>query len=606
MIKNEFFLAHKRRLILSLGCFAAFVIVVLAGMMVLYPGQQAVLSSQGSEVSASLSGFKPDTGIEYAVLVPGQDILTGKAAVDQNGVFEVPAYDISKLNRDAAVTYNIRIDDEQKPVTVNFKIIPGQGKISSSGRGLNQFSDIVIEQRDSETVKGRFQTKADWAGVFAQDGQSDFDLFGSDHEYRLVMYDTIETDAQHQSPYMIKIYSAPGGGGRTSSRVNRFTSSACGQYPLSFCDTGKVRQQNDTVEQNYVGAFMRMAQQFSAVMMQQVAIVGTFFDAKQQLETQQELQKLQAEAVKDYHPDAQMCQFGSFVKSVAKTEEKAAFDKLALNAILMNAYVNKEHGSTSEGAPLDVRARIKQFREVYCDPKDNNDGLANMCDHDQKYGEGDVGASDAERMNKDIDFARTIDAPMTLDIDFTNPDLSDDEEDVIALARQLYWPDALASTNKDNLSNFYSEYMNARQVMAIQSVAHNSFTEIVALKSKSAPNDPTDTEGTAFMKSLMREFGLTDEEIDQMLGEFPSYYAQMEVLTKKTYQAPSFYTNLYTKPANIGRIGTSLEAIKIMQGRDHYEAALRKEMLTSLMVEEALAKHQESVTEQINSESAKF
>ena len=95
--------------------------------------------------------------------------------------------------------------------------------------------------------------------------------------------------------------------------------------------------------------------------------------------------------------------------------------------------------------------------------------------------------------------------------------------------------------------------------------------------------------GWNFMKSLIREFGtFTDDQIHDMLGDRPSYYAQMEVLTKKLYQHPNFYTNLYDKPANVDRIGASLDAIAIMHQRDRYESMLRREMLTALLVEEAL------------------
>ena len=86
-----------------------------------------------------------------------------------------------------------------------------------------------------------------------------------------------------------------------------------------------------------------------------------------------------------------------------------------------------------------------------------------------------------------------------------------------------------------------------------------------------------------------------EEQIDEILGERPSYYAQMEVLTKKIYQSPNFYTNLYDKPANVKRIGASIDAITIMNQRDRFESLLRREMLTSVLVEEALGTHVEEV-----------
>ena len=145
--------------------------------------------------------------------------------------------------------------------------------------------------------------------------------------------------------------------------------------------------------------------------------------------------------------------------------------------------------------------------------------------------------------------------------------------------------------------------MDARRILAMHNVAHNSFANMIGMKSES--QSAVDKPGGVFMKALMREFGLVDADIDKLLGANPSYYAQMEVLTKKIYQHPNFYTNLYDKPANIDRIGVSMDAIKIMQNRDQYEASLRREMLTSLLVEEILAKHAKKTSDRITVESHK-
>src|SRR5690606_22365434 len=130
----------------------------------------------------------------------------------------------------------------------------------------------------------------------------------------------------------------------------------------------------------------------------------------------------------------------------------------------------------------------------------------------------------------------------------------------------------------------------------MKNVAHNSFTTLAGMKSRAEPG-LEDAAGWSFMKALFREFGLADEDIDDILGEYPSYYAQMEVLTRKIYQDPDFYTNLYDKPVNVKRIGASMEAIQIMQDRDFFESALRREMLTSLMVEEALSHHADQLND---------
>ena len=64
------------------------------------------------------------------------------------------------------------------------------------------------------------------------------------------------------------------------------------------------------------------------------------------------------------------------------------------------------------------------------------------------------------------------------------------------------------------------------------------------------------------------------------------------------FQSPEFYTNLYTSPEaeNLKPIGVALEAVKLMQNSDRYEAALCREMLTSMIREMHIRENQLGVT----------
>jgi hypothetical protein len=306
------------------------------------------------------------------------------------------------------------------------------------------------------------------------------------------------------------------------------------------------------------------------------------------------------------------------------------FNKQALNNIMMEGYGGIKNRSTSDASAyaLDIEARIRQFRWVYCDPRDNNDGLAFLCEHDQdqnssnstpgaapvsplppiggSYAGGGIGAhtptpASNERKNKDIDFTRLLGNPLTLKIDFTDAVKTNDEEDVLALARNIYWPKAINPALSEGLSTRTTEYMEARRLFAMRNVAHNSFINLAAMKSETDMGLGS-ASGWNFMKSLMRDFGLSDAEIHRMLGDYPSYYAQMEVLTKKMYQSPDFFTNLYDKPVNVERIGAALDAIKIMQERDMHLSRQRSEMLTSVMVETELRPQIQNINGQIAAE----
>ena len=193
-------------------------------------------------------------------------------------------------------------------------------------------------------------------------------------------------------------------------------------------------------EDNILPSMMLMAEQISAVAMQQVQIIGSFLDAKQQMKTQQLLQTLQARAHKDYHPSTGMCEFGTNVKSLAASERKAEFSAITMANRSQDRALGHVNAAAAQGPAADIRHRRRQFRLKFCDPADNDNGMATIC-WDRGDGPMTVGAENPERMNKDIDFARTVEAPWTLNIDFTDGEITDHEEEVLALASNLYGHD---------------------------------------------------------------------------------------------------------------------------------------------------------------------
>ena len=102
---------------------------------------------------------------------------------------------------------------------------------------------------------------------------------------------------------------------------------------------------------------------------------------------------------------------------------------------------------------------------------------------------------------------------------------------------------------------------------------------------------------------VLNQLGVPDTEIDAFLGQNPSYFAQMEVLTHKLFEDPEFFVNLYDTPANVERIGVTLQALKLMQDRDRFESSLRREMLLSLILELQIRDRQGRVEAAIQSET---
>lgn len=578
---------------------AVIILGVLAGLNTPeLPAAQITSSNAQGRISGQVSGAPPGAKILYELISEGRERRTGQAAAAVSGVANLPAQFLLK-NEAAPLYYRLSVERPRGPVDVNFYFDPEGDHVRISGEGLGRYTRIILKGGTE-----RIETKADWAGIFRDLELSGFSSEGQDNEpaeIELALYnnDVLGT-VQTGNPLRIKIFTAPGGGTASEEDVNSFSG-------VSGTRKQRFDMQIQKIVDNYVTALMMMTEQLTGVMMQQAIIIGTFLDAKYQLETQRYFQKLNAEAHKDYHPSEQMCRFGTYVRSISRAEHKAAIDRQAFNKIMMDSYTGSESASTAEGAAIDISSRLRQFRTRYCDPQDNNDGLDFICEHDQdgNPNNGPVGAwdfdtnqPDRERMNKDIDIGRTLLFPLTIDVDFSDDKKTKDEEDVIALAKNLYWPEALGPALPKPLPEKFPDYLDARSLFAVQNVAHNSFANIIAQKARS--QQEVETSGWRFMKSMMLDFGLSEEDIDALLGEYPSYYAQMEVLTKKIYQNPDFYTNLYDKPANVARIGATMQAFSLMQQRDYYEAFLRRELLTSLLVEQDLRPHVEKISQIIN------
>lgn len=358
-------------------------------------------------------------------------------------------------------------------------------------------------------------------------------------------------------------------------------------------------------EQHILPAMMLFAEQISAMAMNQVVSVGMFLDAKHQLETQRLFQQMMAQAHKDYQPSEGMCTFGTNVRSLAASDRRVDLTAMGISNRVLQRELLSGDSIAGGGQTSDYLSRIAQFRTLYCDPMDNSDGLSLLCPEQSVH---------PARKNADINYTSVFETPLTLPLDFTpdgdvyHPDnlhednLSTSEEDIFALAANLYAHNVAPTIPPTFLSDEagvanpqgVNHYLNVRAIAAKRSVARNSFASIAALKSSG------ELEVQPYMYAIMREMGIAEAEIPVYLGDRPSYHAQMEILTKKLYQNPIFYTELYDKPANVDRKIVSMQAIGLMQRRDIYRSMLRSEAILSVMLETALEEQQDKVSNEIN------
>lgn len=339
-------------------------------------------------------------------------------------------------------------------------------------------------------------------------------------------------------------------------------------------------------------AMMMLTEQLSAVGMQQMMIVGAFLDAKHQLETQRLFQQLAAEAHKDYYPSEGLCLMGSVAKSLSAANRNADVTYLLMGERSIDRQLGNVNSNASEGPKEDLQGRVEQFRTTYCDPLDNNAGLGDVCT-----------GSPAARRNKDVSYVRTIGSPLTLDVNFGDAALTPDEQDVLALASNLYSHDVFSRHSAAVMSTPANQalYLKLRSIVAKRSVAEQSFNAITAMKASGHAAGAEGGETVQYMRALLQEFGVPAADIEGIIGANPSYYAQMEILTKKIYQRPEFYLELYDKPANVARKGVAIEALNLMQDRDIYNSKLRSEAILSVILELGLMQEQEKLQNNRNS-----
>lgn len=362
-----------------------------------------------------------------------------------------------------------------------------------------------------------------------------------------------------------------------------------------------------------IPAMADMTTQMNATAMLYTQIIGSFLDAKTQMETQRVFQKLKFDAHKDYIPSEDFCWFGTNVRSLAATESRANAGSLAHSQMSLQRQLGVNGLSSSNGQGADLRSRWEYFVYNYCDKRDNGyvtdatsagrdgSGLEFACDHDGPGGSSDVGATDANRVNIDLDYTRLIDEPRTLDINLNNGTVDSSQElDALSLGKNLYGHRVLsnsASRLDAGNSSGQSVILAIRSIAAKRSVAEHSYNAILNLKASGSSEDRSVAEASyktsRYMGAIMRELmsagssGL-GEAIYDLIGENPSYYAQLEILAKRIYQIPDFYANLYDTPANVKRKKVAMKAIELMLDRAIYESQLRREMTVSVLLSSKL------------------
>lgn len=358
-------------------------------------------------------------------------------------------------------------------------------------------------------------------------------------------------------------------------------------------------QAEANIQNLWIPALMRMTQQFTATIMNQAAIVGTFFDAKHQLETQRLFDEMYVDTIMRYQPSEALCRFGTLNRGLASSEQKAKSNSVAFAKKLMERDISR--ADTAVGAiraegrkgvkGADLEVRYNEFRNLYCR---------------QEHFGGDVGIIQiaGEPLCKDganlkvmnMNYTKLANDELTLDINFMDEQATEDEMAVMALAKNLFSNEVFsARTALDwSMSDNMEHLTYLRSMWAAKSVARNSFVNMIGRRS--AGSGAADD----FMVPMLMELGLSEENSLKVIGaaklgesgtENPanlSYEAQMEILSKTLYQNPNFFVGLIDTPVNVQRQRAAIKSVRLMLERDIFEALQRREILLATIMNEML------------------
>lgn len=337
--------------------------------------------------------------------------------------------------------------------------------------------------------------------------------------------------------------------------------------------------------------FQRILSTVSANIVNQGASQATFLEGQDHIRAVSALQQGSAQSARNYLPSESLCRFGTLSQSLATDDADVRTAQIAIATVGLKRDIGALGSASQAGAAGDMSARMDRFVKGNC--KDTQGNLNLLCPSDSKRDFPDQEKD--TRYNRDINYTRTIDIDQTLDANFVNTsELRPAVQDVMSLSQNLYGHKQVSGRlTEKQINTTAGQNVNrmTRSVSGARSVAQNTYAAIAAMKSQGSGSS------RPYMKAILTKLGIADDKIDAALSEKPSYYAQMDILTKKLYQSPSFYVNLMEGKTNVARQSGAMEGLELMQDRDIYNSMRRSEMLLALMIQLQTRKELNDVVE---------
>lgn len=325
-------------------------------------------------------------------------------------------------------------------------------------------------------------------------------------------------------------------------------------------------------DNTYVGGIKQMADDKRNEVLFGIGPLGSYMDARNLMDAMRSLEVSIAQSLKNYTVSDSICQFGTLTRSLALSDDVKEKNRLAFSKIMSDRSNQKLNSVYSDPGVTSYNLLV-DFQSKYCEAVDNASFLQGYC-------KAATATSDL-LYNRDVDFTRVFDVPLTVNADFTSSAQTNDKQSLVALFHNLALSPYYMSSNRKAFdpNQDLLTTQDARAINAAKEVAENSFGALVAEKAKVSAQSAT------YMKQVLTSLGASSADASKLIGDSPSYFAQMEVMTKRLYQNPNFYANLYDSAANVDRQRVAMKAVELQQDRDFLESLRRREMLLSVLLE---------------------
>ena len=340
--------------------------------------------------------------------------------------------------------------------------------------------------------------------------------------------------------------------------------------------------------ENIVPALQGMTEQLVSASWIETMAIGAMLDAKEQLETQQLLQRLSARAHKEYQTDTEVCAVATASQALGSSYYNGRLASHTLSKRMQDRELGQGFTLGGGGSGTDKLSRFNQIRSTFCSPHDHANGMEVICN-----------ATEAAKINADINFTTTVLNSHTLQANFTDGAANLQEPEIFAMAANLYGNTTFPFISQQIFRNEanHAYYLDIREIAAKRNVAELSFSNLIGMKTAGLPvAEPTGL----FVRKVYEQLGMQPADAEEFFKSPPSYWALMEVMNKTLYERPDFYINLYTTPANIDRIGATIRAANLMQDMDTFKGQLRSEMALSQILESEVTQLQDNVQNDFN------